>query len=292
MRLTELARSDSWRGARADDGLSGLLAPTPVVVRDDLFLVVGRRDAAGASKLWALRVRGDLGDAELLPMPLDDLPHYCRNGLVPTDARWDGGKSVTVLFSGFRTLPARYQLLTGAARGELDTGAPMAVDPLPMLPPLPDQDVLRASATFSRSAPDALLYAAGAGWVELGDRAHPVSHLRRKPVEPATDPGEQLLEPHGDEFALTRPVELVTPAGALLFFSRRMRDGRYIQGLARREAGGPLVRCDDEFAAAVGNANPYMYACPFRWNGRTLAALATSRLGEGGVVLAEFEDVA
>lgn len=292
MRLTELARSDAWPGARSEDGLTGLIAPTPVVLGTDLFLLVGRRDGAGASSLWALRVRDDLGDAELSPLPLaGEVPAYCRDGLVPTDARCEAGIRVTILFSGFRRMQSRHQLLTGAVRGRLGGGMAMEVDPLPLLEPVPGQHVVRAGATFSRSAPDSLHYAAGGAWVRFGDRLHPVSHLRHKTDETAADPGELLLTPAEDEFALTRPVEFVSSAGTMLFFSRRMRDGRYIQGLARTEADGSLVRCDEELPSGAEAAEGYMYMYPFRWGGRTLATVATSRLGEGGVVLVELEDV-
>jgi hypothetical protein len=292
MRLTELTRSRQWPSAAVEDGLTGLLAPTPVVVDGELFLVVGRRSPTGSSSLWALRVRGDLGDAELLPLSLDgQLPEYCRDGLVPTDARCNGGRRITVLFSGFRMIGERYyQLLTGSASGELQS--PLQVESRPLLPSLPGQSSLRASATFSRVDSSSLLYAAGEGWVELHGRSHPTSHLRRKPLDPHMHPGEVVLRPAEEEFALTRPVDMDVDGQSLLFFSRRMHDGRYLQGFARGGPDTPLVRCDEEFWAGVGTEDAYMYAYPFSWQGRLLLALATSRVGDGGVVLAEVEDIA
>jgi len=288
MRLTELSRSDRWSSAAVDDGLSGLLAPSPIVVEGQLHLVVGRRSPRGSSELWLLRVRDDLADAELLPLRLAGaLPDYCRDGLVPTDARCDG-RRISVLFSGFRMLGKRYQLLTGSLTGDL--AGLLRVNDRPLLPPLPGQDSLRASATFSRTEPSSLIYAAGTDWVELHGRSHPTSHLRRKPLDPDTHPGEVVLVPSGDEFALTRPVEVEVDGQTLLFFSRRLRDGRYLQGVARRD-GEALVRCDERFWAGVATDDPFMYASPFWWQSRLLVALATSRVGQGGVVLAEIEDL-
>jgi hypothetical protein len=290
MRLKEVARSDAWPGAHAHDGLTGLLVPSPVLLDDALHILAGRRDGAGASSIWALRVNRDLTDADLVPVPVaGSLPEYCSSGMIPTDVRVDHDAHVTVLFSGFRTRAPRFQLLSGALWGELGTGAPMHVTPEPVLPPVPGQDVVRAGATFDRGTGSGLLYAAGGEWVQLAGGVHPASQLWRKPEYPEMEAGQLVLSPRDDEFALTRPVAFNATGHSLLFFSRRMRDGRYIQGLARWEPEGKLVRCDEEFSGAPGVDAAYMYAHPFTWQGRTLAAVAFSRLGDEGLVILELE---
>lgn len=289
MRLTELARSSSWTFPSVEAPLN-LLAPTPVVIEGELLLVVGRRGKNGSSSLWSLHVRNDLGHAELEPLRFDGLlPKHCQDGLVPTEARSDGSGTITVLFSGFRRAGGRYQLLTGSAQGEV--GGELRLDPSPLLPPLPGQNSLRASATFGRAVADTIVYAAGSSWFELEGGSHPTSHIRRKPREPRDDPGVSILHPGDEEFALTRPVEAQVQGVDLLFFSRRLCDGRYLQGLAGQDADGTLLRCDDMFWSGVQSEEPFMYAYPFSWQGRDLAALATSRIGEGGIVLAELQDL-
>lgn len=292
MKLTPVASSNQWAKALEVIGSGELLAPNPYVFNDELFITVGCRDQDGRSLPWLLKVSEDLVDAEVVGegpiLGASSLPSFACNGAIPTQLKILDPHHWQIVFSGFEPAEGRYKLLTGIAEGSIAvTGGP--IESRLLLAPLPGQEVLRAGATQSDDG--SWVYAAGDGWHETGSSFHPESSLWC--TSDPDEKGVEILRPANDEFALTRPVAVrYKDDTEFLFFSRRMKNGDYIQGLAKLD-GDQYIRIDDQFQVEGDQATTWMYTYPFELQGQWWAAAASSRLGTGGFVVAkiDFDDV-